>query len=111
MLVMNTRRNKNQKSKGPKKGASSAPKKSRNLSSKDKGKGKYIDHKSRYKKGDPLPSFSDEVRLNKYLSNAGICSRREADELIKMGIVTVNGKVVMEMGYKVKPDDVVKYDG
>ena len=111
MLVMNTRRNKNQKSKGPKKTSAAAPKKGRSLSSKDKGKGKYIDHKSRYKKGDPLPSFSDEVRLNKYLSNAGICSRREADELIKMGIVTVNGKVVMEMGYKVKPDDVVKYDG
>lgn len=111
MLVMNTRRSKNQNSKGPKKtGPKSAPK-AKSLSSKDKGKGKYIDHKDRYKKGDPLPSFSDDVRLNKYLSNAGICSRREADEFIKMGIVTVNGNVVMEMGYKVKPDDVVKYDG
>lgn len=62
-------------------------------------------------KGDPLPSFSDEVRLNKYIANAGICSRREADVLIESGIVQVNGKVVTEMGYKVKPTDEVKYDG
>lgn len=63
------------------------------------------------KKGDPLPSFSDEVRLNKYIANAGICSRREADVLIASGVVEVNGKIVTEMGVKVKPDDVVKYDG
>ena len=44
---------------------------------------------------------ADRVRLNKYLSNAGICSRREADENIKMGLVQVNGKVVTEMGYQV----------
>ena len=54
---------------------------------------------------------SDEIRLNKYISNAGICSRREADNLIKAGAVTVNGKVVSEMGYKVKPGDVVNYGG
>lgn len=67
----------------------------------------------RYKKakGDPLPSFSDEIRLNKFISNAGICSRREADVLIESGIVEVNGKVITEMGYKVKPGDTVKYDG
>ena len=111
MLEMNTRRNKNQKSRGSKKSSSTSPKKIKSLSNKEKAKGKYIDHKTRLKKGDPLPSFNDEVRLNKSLSNAGICSRREADELIKMGIVTVNGIVVMEMGYKVKPGDVVKYDG
>lgn len=62
-------------------------------------------------KGDPMPSFSDEVRLNKFIANAGICSRREADVLIKTGIVEVNGKIVTEMGYKVKPGDEVKYDG
>ncbi|MEJ6756771.1 MAG: rRNA pseudouridine synthase, partial [Crocinitomicaceae bacterium] len=48
-----------------------------------KGQGRFADFKDRVKKGDPLPSFSDEVRLNKYLSNAGICSRRDADVLIK----------------------------
>ncbi len=51
------------------------------------------------------------IRLNKYISNSGICSRREADELIKAGAVTVNGEVVTEMGYKVTVDDVVVYGG
>jgi 23S rRNA pseudouridine2605 synthase len=51
------------------------------------------------------------VRLNKYLSNAGICSRREADELIASGVVKVNGVVVTEMGYKIKPTDIVNYGG
>jgi len=54
---------------------------------------------------------SDEVRLNKYIANSGICSRREADENIALGLVTVNGKVVTEMGFKVKPGDEVRYDG
>lgn len=51
------------------------------------------------------------TRLNKYIANAGICSRREADELIAAGSVTVNGTVVTEMGYKVAPGDVVAYGG
>ena len=51
------------------------------------------------------------IRLNKYISNSGICSRREADDFIKAGLVSVNGKVVTEMGVKVKPGDVVKYHG
>lgn len=53
----------------------------------------------------------DEVRLNKYIANAGVCSRREADVYIAAGSVTVNGKVVSEMGYKVKRTDDVRYDG
>jgi 23S rRNA pseudouridine2605 synthase len=53
----------------------------------------------------------DYIRLNKYLSNAGISSRREADDLIKTGVVTVNGKVVTEMGYRVMPGDKVVYGG
>jgi 23S rRNA pseudouridine2605 synthase len=82
------------------------------LSKAAKGKQKYIDFKESKKKGDPLPTFNeDEVRLNKYLSNAGICSRREADMLIKTGVVTVNGEIITEMGYKVKPGDVIRYDG
>jgi 23S rRNA pseudouridine2605 synthase len=55
-------------------------------------------------------SSSDLIRLNKYISNAGICSRREADELIKQGLITVNGVVVTEMGYKVKLKDEVRYE-
>jgi len=56
-------------------------------------------------------SNSDEIRLNKYIANSGICSRREADEHIAIGLVTVNGKVITEMGYKVKIADEVRYDG
>ena len=53
---------------------------------------------------------SDLIRLNKYVANSGMCSRREADQHIAMGLVTVNGKVVVEMGYKVNLDDEVRYD-
>lgn len=53
----------------------------------------------------------DAVRLNRYMANAGICSRREADVLIATGVVTVNGKIITEMGYKVNPTDVVAYGG
>lgn len=78
----------------------------------DRDKRKYIDYKIKVKKGDPLPSFNeDQVRLNKYLSNAGVCSRREADVLIQTGVVTVNGKIITELGYKIAPEDVVQYDG
>ena len=63
------------------------------------------------RKGDVVPTFDENVRLNKYLSNAGICSRREADVLIQTGLVEVNGHLILEMGYKVKPTDEVKYDG
>ena len=49
------------------------------------------------------------VRLNKYISNAGICSRREADTLIAAGAISVNGTVVTEMGFKVMPTDEVRF--
>jgi 23S rRNA pseudouridine2605 synthase len=49
------------------------------------------------------------IRLNKYLANAGICSRREADEFIQAGVVSVNGAVVTELGTKVKRSDEVKF--
>ncbi|MFL2588041.1 MAG: S4 domain-containing protein [Flavobacteriaceae bacterium] len=51
------------------------------------------------------------IRLNKFLSNAGICSRREADKFIIMGLVTVNGNSVTEMGFQVQRTDEVRYDG
>ena len=54
---------------------------------------------------------SNDIRLNKFISNSGICSRREADVHIAMGLVSVNGKVITEMGYKVKEGDEVRYDG
>lgn len=49
------------------------------------------------------------IRLNKYLANAGVCSRREADEFITAGVVSVNGQVVTELGTKVKQSDEVKF--
>jgi 23S rRNA pseudouridine2605 synthase len=58
-----------------------------------------------------LPKISDDIRLNKYLSHAGVASRRRADELIKEGKVKVNGKVVVEMGYKVKAKDTIEFEG
>lgn len=57
------------------------------------------------------PKVKDEIRLNKYISNSGICSRRDADIYIQSGNVKVNGIPVTEMGYMVKPGDVVNFDG
>jgi 23S rRNA pseudouridine2605 synthase len=66
------------------------------------------------KKASPARPKADEdgsTRLNKFIANAGICSRREADEMIEAGVISINGKVVTEMGYKVLPGDEVKYNG
>lgn len=52
-----------------------------------------------------------EMRLNRFIANAGICSRRDADKYISAGLVTVNGKVVSELGVKVKMTDDVRFDG
>jgi 23S rRNA pseudouridine2605 synthase len=54
--------------------------------------------------------LTDEIRLNKYISNSGICSRREADDLIAQGLIKVNGEVITELGYKVKTTDSIKYN-
>ncbi|MBL0912528.1 MAG: pseudouridine synthase [Bacteroidia bacterium] len=51
------------------------------------------------------------IRLNKFISNSGICSRREADMFIEQGVVKVNGKIVTELGYRVQPADDVQFDG
>ena len=52
---------------------------------------------------------NEPLRLNKFLANAGVCSRREADEFIQAGVVTVNGQVVTELGTKVLRTDEVKF--
>jgi 23S rRNA pseudouridine2605 synthase len=62
-------------------------------------------------KGETEATADGLIRLNKFISNSGVCSRREADELIKMGVITVNGTTITEMGYKVKPTDDVRHDG
>lgn len=54
---------------------------------------------------------TEGIRLNKYIANSGICSRRDADIYISSGNVTVNGKVITEMGHKVRLTDEVKFDG
>ena len=54
---------------------------------------------------------NEPVRLNKFLANAGVCSRREADEFIQAGVVTVNGEVVTELGSKVMRTDEVRFHG
>lgn len=56
-------------------------------------------------------SLTGEMRLNRFIANAGICSRREADTYISAGMVTVNGKIVTELGVKVLPTDEVRFDG
>tara|TARA_B100001146_G_scaffold225193_1_gene247549 strand:+ start:29737 stop:30603 length:867 start_codon:yes stop_codon:yes gene_type:complete len=53
----------------------------------------------------------DGIRLNKYIANSGVCSRREADTFIATGLVSVNGKIVNQMGYKVQLEDDVRFDG
>ncbi|QXP50626.1 pseudouridine synthase [Cellulophaga sp. HaHa_2_1] len=57
------------------------------------------------------PSNPNVLRLNRYVSNSGVCSRREADIYIAAGSVTVNGKPIIEMGYKVQLTDEVRFDG
>lgn len=54
---------------------------------------------------------NDLIRLNRYIANAGVCSRREADKLIKSGAIMVNGKVVSELGTKVAFSDKIQYGG
>lgn len=70
----------------------------------------YENDKTRGNKRRQEEDFgNEELRLNRYIANAGICSRREADALIASGEIRVNGEVVTEMGYKVQPTDTVQY--
>lgn len=57
-------------------------------------------------------SKDENIRLNRYIANAGICSRRKADELIEAGVISVNGNVISELGFKVNPTkDEIRYNG
>ena len=85
---------------------------------KNPGRGKVQRSKSNFKTkanktkvSAPAKKNEDTIRLNKYIANSGMCSRREADMYIATGSVTVNGKVINEMGFKVKPTDEVRFDG
>ena len=72
-----------------------------------------IVEESNYSDADSVPTIiKDEIRLNKFIANSGICSRREADTLIAAGVVTVNGQVVTELGTKVNVhDDDIRFNG
>lgn len=72
----------------------------KNKFKKTAGKGKFTKKADKYEKPEP-------IRLNKYIAASGVCSRRDADELIKKGKITVNGKVVTELGVKVELSDKV----
>lgn len=70
-------------------------------------------NKFRNKRTTRIKETEDDglIRLNRFIANSGICSRRQADEYIRTGLVEVNGTVVTEMGHKVKPEDDVRFDG
>ena len=59
----------------------------------------------------PETGSQDGIRLNKYIANSGLCSRREADTYISTGLVSINDKIISELGTKVYPGDVVKFNG
>ncbi len=86
-----------------------------------KSKGKEAGFKGKPKRKEteksekPQPEHESglptSLRLNRYIANSGVCGRREADTLIARGLVTVNGKVVTEMGTQVKRSDDIRFDG
>lgn len=75
-----------------------------------KSKSRYNERPRKTTTEESAPAQTEKIRLNKYISNSGVCSRREADELISMGLVSVNGKTITELGYKVNPGDEVRYE-
>jgi 23S rRNA pseudouridine2605 synthase len=77
----------------------------------DKDKPFYKKDFSKKKEAKPTYAEKGLIRLNRYIANAGICSRREADDLIASGCVSVNGKIITELGYKIKDGDEVNYSG
>ena len=67
--------------------------------------------KNAQEKREPIRKEDYLIRLNRFIANSGLCSRRQADEYIRSGKITVNGEVVKEMGHKVARSAVVKYNG
>ena len=83
--------------------------KRRSLRKENSHKGKNAFKKGIEKK-QKISKKVDSIRLNKFISNSGVCSRREADLYIENGSVTVNGQLVTQMGYKVQKTDTVCFD-
>lgn len=93
----------------------------KNYSHSERKEAPYKKQKPEFKRDSPTsfkgkrediaaPDQTGKIRLNKYIANSGVCSRREADELIKMGLISVNGKTITELGYKVNPGDEVRHE-
>lgn len=85
-------------------------KKQSNRSNPSKGSGRNTPFKKRVSKGPKKKAENKGMRLNQFIAHAGICSRREADQFISAGVVTINDEVVVELGYRVKPSDSVKFN-
>ncbi len=88
--------------------------KERQFGKTDKKDTRILKYKQKGRRSTKSSNYLTEgglIRLNKFIANAGICSRREADNLITSGAVSVNGKVVTELGTKISPTDKVKYGG
>jgi len=76
-------------------------------------KSEYVKKERTEEKAQPqttAPTQTEKIRLNRFIANSGVCSRREADNLITMGVISVNGKTITELGYKVSPGDEVRYE-
>ncbi len=71
----------------------------------------FVPRPKRIEYEQSIPSPDEQIRLNKFMANAGLCSRREADEYIQQGLVKVNGVVVTELGTKISHADTVEYNG
>ncbi|MCU0391502.1 MAG: rRNA pseudouridine synthase [Thermoflexibacter sp.] len=80
------------------------------IAEKERVKRKRITKKKDEINYEEIKTDHKEVRLNRFIANAGVCSRREADELIAKGRIKINGEVMTELGYKVKPTDSVYFD-
>lgn len=74
------------------------------------GRSEKVQEAPKYENLKPAP-MPEKMPLNKYVSHAGICSRRDAAELVKSGKISINGKVVTEPGYKVSKEDEVQFNG
>ncbi len=77
----------------------------------EKGPRKRLNTNSRYQESQIEPKDEWPIRLNRFIANSGVCSRRHADQLVSQGLISVNGAVVTEMGYQVNATDKIGYEG
>ena len=85
-------------------------KKTSSRTNRSENRGPRSPFKKRISKGPKNQAKKEGMRLNQFIAHAGICSRREADQFIAAGVVSVNDEVVVEMGYRLKPTDSVKFN-